>query len=56
MTNYVIIGVVAVVILFIIVYVKMTIDEKIGANSEEKQRINEIVKREVPVGESYTAS
>ena len=56
MTNYVIIGVVAVVILFIIVYVKMTIDEKKGANSGEKQRIKDIVKRAVPGGESYTAA
>ncbi len=56
MNQYVIIGVVAVVVLFIIVYVKMTIDEKKGANSEEKQKIREIVKRVVPGGESYTAA
>ena len=42
MTNYIIIGVVAVVVLFVIVYVKMTIDEKKGANSEEKQKVKEI--------------
>ena len=45
MTNYIIIGVVAVVILFVIVYIKMTIDEKKGANSEEKQKVKDIVKR-----------
>lgn len=56
MNQYVIIGVVAVVVLFIIFYVKMTIDEKKGANSEEKQKIREIVKRVVPGGESYTAA
>lgn len=56
MTNYIIIGVVAVVVLFIIVYIKMTIDEKKGANSEEKQRIKDIVKKAVPNGESYTAA
>ncbi len=54
MTNYIVIGVVAVVILFVIVYVKMTIDEKKGANSEEKQKIKDIVKRAVPDGETYT--
>lgn len=39
MTQYIVIGVVAVVVLFIIVYIKMTIDEKKGANSQEKQKI-----------------
>ena len=48
MTNYIIIGVVAVVILFVIVYIKMTIDEKKGANSEEKQKVKDIVKKVVP--------
>lgn len=56
MTNYIIIGVVAVVVLFIIIYVKMTIDEKKGANSEEKQKIKDIVKRVVPDSEAYTAA
>ena len=56
MTNYIIIGVVAVVVLFVIVYVKMTIDEKKGANSEEKQRIKDIVRKTVPNGETYTAA
>ncbi len=56
MTSYIIIGVIAVVVLFIIVYVKMTIDEKKGANSEEKQRIKDIVRRAVPDGASYTAA
>ncbi len=56
MTSYVVIGVIAIVILFIIVYVKMTIDEKKGADSEEKRKIKDIVKRVVPDGASYTAA
>ena len=56
MTNYIIIGVVAVVVLFVIVYVKMTMDEKKGANSEEKQKIKDIVRKTVPNGETYTAA
>ena len=39
MTQYIVIGVIAVFVLFIIVYIKMTIDEKKGANSQEKQKI-----------------
>lgn len=56
MNQYIIIGAAAVVVLFIIIYVKMTIDEKKGANSDEKQKVREIVKRVVPGGESYTAA
>lgn len=56
MTTYIIIGVAAVAVLFVIVYVKMSIDEKKGANSEEKQKIKDIVRRAVPGGESYTAA
>ncbi len=56
MTNYIIIGVAAVVILFVIVYVKMTIDEKKGANSEEKQKVKDIVKKAVPGSEAYTVA
>ena len=52
----IIIGVAVVVVLFVIVYVKITIDEKKGADSEEKRKIKEIVKRVVPGGESYTAA
>ena len=56
MTQYIVIGVVAVVVLFIIVYIKMTIDEKKGANSQEKQKIQEIVNKVVPGGATYTAA
>lgn len=56
MTQYIVIGVIAVVVLFIIVYIKMTIDEKKGANSQEKQKIQEIVNKVVPGGATYTAA
>ncbi|MDE6890270.1 MAG: hypothetical protein K2P30_15345 [Lachnospiraceae bacterium] len=56
MTQYIVIGVIAVVVLFVIVYIKMSIDEKKGANSPEKQKIQDIVKKVVPGGESYTAA
>lgn len=55
MTIYIIVGVVA-VILFAVVYVNMTINEKKGENSEEKQKIKDIVKKTVPNGETYTAA
>lgn len=54
MTNYIIIGVIAIVVLFVIVYIKMTIDEKKGADSPEKQKIQNIVKQTVPNSETYT--
>ena len=47
---------IAVVVLFIIVYGKMSIDEKKGANSPEKQKIQEIVRKVVPGGEPYMAA
>ncbi|MCI9137900.1 MAG: hypothetical protein HFH48_10145, partial [Lachnospiraceae bacterium] len=53
MTKYVIVGAAALVVLFIIVYVKMSIDEKKGENSEEKQRIKDIVRKIIPEGASY---
>ena len=56
MTTYIIVGVAALAVLFVIVYIKMTIDEKKGENSPEKQKIKDIVKRVVPGGESYTAA
>jgi len=40
----------------VIVYIKMTIDEKKGANSEEKQKVKDIVKKVVPNSEAYTAA
>lgn len=54
MNNYVVIGIVAAVVLFVIIYIKITIDEKKGENSEEKQKIKDIVKKTVPNSETYT--
>ena len=42
--------------MFVIVYVKMSIDEKKGADSEEKRKIRNIVNKVVPNGESYTVA
>lgn len=56
MNTYIIIGVVAIVVLFVIVYIKMSVDEKKGMNSEEKQKIRDIVRKVVPGGEAYTAA
>lgn len=56
MTKYIIIGVVIVVVLFIIFYIKASIDEKKGVDSEEKRKIKDIVKKAVPDGETYTAA
>lgn len=56
MTTYIIIGVAALAVLFVIVYIKMTFDEKRGENSPEKQKIKNIVKRVVPGGEAYTTA
>ena len=39
MSSNMIIGAAAVVVLFIVVYIKMTIDEKKGADSEEKHKL-----------------
>lgn len=50
-TKYIIFGVIALVILFVIVYIKMTIDEKKGVDSEEKRRVREIINK--VVGSSY---
>lgn len=54
MNNYVVIGIVAAVVLFVLVYIKITIDEKKGENSAEKQKIKDIVKKTVPDSETYT--
>lgn len=56
LSQYMIIGGSALVILFIIFYIKMSIDEKKGMDSEEKQKIKNIIKRVVPDGESYMAA
>ncbi len=50
---YIVIGV-GIIILFVCAYFKISIDEKKGENSEEKQRINEIIKEKTDSDE-YTA-
>lgn len=55
-SKYIVIGVVAVVVLFVIFYIKATIDEKKGENSEEKQKVKDIIKKVVPEPETYTAA
>lgn len=42
-SKYIIIGVIAIVFLFIVFYIKETINEKKGKNSEEKKTIKDIV-------------
>lgn len=51
----VIITTVILVILFIFFYVKMTIDEKKGVNSQEKADVRKIVTNLIPDGQEYTA-
>ncbi len=55
-SKYIVIGVVALVVLFVIFYIKATIDEKKGENSEEKQKVKDIIKKVVPDPEAYTAA
>lgn len=50
------VGIVIVIIVLIAgVYVKVSVDEKKGIDSEEKKKIQEIVRGIVPAGEEYTA-
>lgn len=55
-TSYIIIGVVALVVLFIILYIRESINEKKGVDSEEKKAIRDIVNRLVPDAGEYTAA
>lgn len=50
-----IITVVVLVIAFIIIWIKISIDEKKGVNSQEKEEIRKIVGNLVPDGVQYTA-
>lgn len=54
--QYIIIGVVVLAAVFVAAYIKAGIDEKKGVDSEEKRKIQEIVKRVVPDWEAYTAA
>lgn len=53
---YIAIGVGAVVVLFIIFYIQISINEKKGVDSEDKKTIQNIVKRLVPDADTYTAA
>ena len=44
------------VVLFIILFVKMSLDEKKGVNSEEKAEIRKIINNLIPDGTQYTAA
>lgn len=49
------IGIAVFVVLFIIVYIKISIDEKKGINSKEKEDIRKIIDNLVPDGRDYCA-
>ncbi|MDE5967208.1 MAG: hypothetical protein K2G89_10290 [Lachnospiraceae bacterium] len=53
-TKYIIYGIIVLVVLFVIVYIKACIDEKKGIDSEEKKQINDIIQKTVPDAESFT--
>lgn len=55
-TSYIIIGVIVVVVLGIIFYIRECINEKKGINSEDKQAIRDIVDKLVPDAGEYTAA
>lgn len=52
--NYNLFIVIAMVIVFVIVYSKLIIDERKGKNSKEKQQIFDIIEKLVPKGATYT--
>lgn len=55
-TKYIIIGVAVVVLLFIIFYIKESINEKKGQNGPDKQAIKDIVAKLVPDADSFTVA
>lgn len=52
--KYIIYGIIVLVVLFVIGYIKACIDEKKGVDSEEKQQINDIIRKVVPNAEDFT--
>jgi len=52
----VIIGIVCLVLLFIAIYIKISLDEKKGVNSKEKADIRKLVNNVVPDGSQYMAA
>lgn len=55
-TKYIIIGVIALIILFVIVYIRECINEKKGVDSEEKQQVRDLIARLVPDAGSFTSA
>lgn len=55
-TSYIVIGVIVLVLLFIVMYIRETINEKKGVDSADKQAIKDIVNKLVPGAEEYTAA
>lgn len=55
-TKYIIYGAIVLVILFVVGYIKACIDEKKGADSEEKRQINNIIRKLVPNAEEFTTA
>ena len=43
-------------VLFVIIYIKISLDEKKGVDSQEKAEIRKIITNLVPGGEQYTAA
>ena len=44
------------VVLFIIIWIKISMDEKKGVNSQEKEDIRKIITNLIPNGDQYTAA
>ena len=44
------------VVLFVIIYIKISLDEKKGVDSQEKAEIRKIITNLVPGGDQYTAA
>lgn len=55
-TSYIVIGVVALVLIAIFVYIRETINEKKGVDSEDKHAIRDIVNKLVPDAAEYTTA
>ena len=51
-----IIGLVVFAVLFVIIYIKISIDEKKGVNSQEKAEIRKLIDQVVPDGSQYMAA
>lgn len=52
----VVIALVVIVVLFVIIWIKISMDEKKGVNSQEKADVRKIISNLVPDGEQYVAA